>query len=131
MQPFDAVFLALVVMRFARRPHRWWLLSAAPLIAFAVRLAPLADFHLPTLALIAALLSAKSSPAAFLLMAPVYQDPLQAIFIAVLWTTLVVFFDALEERLDDDNIPSPIRGTPARLVVVGVLYHALFPMAFV
>lgn len=131
MQPFDAVFLALVVSCFASRPKRWWLVSAAPLIAFAVRLVPMADFHLPVLALVGLCLAAKSSPAAFLLVAPVYADPLQALYVAVLWTTLVLFFDTLEERLDDPNIPVRVRGTPIRLVTVGVLYFALFPVSFV
>lgn len=130
MQPFDAVFLALVAICFTQRPTRWWLVSTTPLIAFAVGLAPMAEFHLPVLVIIAVCLSAKSSPAAFLLIAPVYQDPLQAVFIAVLWTTSVLFFDTLEERLDDVNLPSRVRGAPIRLVTVGVLYHTLFPISF-
>ena len=130
MQPFDAVFLALVATCFTKRPTRWWLVSTTPLLAFAVGLAPIGDFHLPVLALVAWLLATKSSPAAFLLIAPVYQDPLQALFIAILWTTLVLFFDTMEERLDDLTIPSRVRGAPIRLVTVGVLYHTLFPISF-
>lgn len=131
MPPFDTVFLALAATCFAPRPGRWWLVSAAPVISFAVRLAPMHEYHILALALIALALSAKWSPAALLLVAPMYEDLLQALFVAVLWTTIVVLIDTLEERLDDEHIPSRIRGAPVRLVTLGVIYFTLSPLAFV
>ncbi len=131
MSSYDAMFLAVAAGLFSRRPKRWWLVGLAPVIAFASGLAPIGEFQIPVAALIACVVAPRFAAPALLMVLPAYASLATALVTGAVWLGLMVLVgDLAERRLDADTVPAVVRGTPARLFALAVLYYTLYPVMF-
>ncbi len=131
MRPYDAIFLALVASRCLDRPTRWWLVLAAPMLAYGLGdYLPLGRFAAPITALAAVALAPRWAPVSLLLVVPVYGSLIQSLGVAATWLGLDVVLDVLVTRIHDDAITPRLRGWPIRLLIVGVLYYTCLPLAW-
>ena len=131
MNPYDAVFMAFVASRCLERPKRWWLVLLAPLLAYGIGCyEPLGRFAAPVTALAAVALAPRWAPVSLLLVLPLYGTLIQSLVVAATWLGLDLVFDSLLVRLHDDAITPRLRGWPIRLLIVGVLYYTLLPIAW-
>ncbi len=131
MTPYDATFVALVASRCLDRPKRWWLVLLAPLLAYGIgSCEPLGRFSAPLTALVAVALAPRWAPVSLLLVAPVYGTLAQSVWAAATWLALDVLFEIPLERLRDEAIAPRLRGWPIRLLILGVLYYILLPLAW-
>jgi hypothetical protein len=131
MTPYDAVFVALVASRCLDRPKRWWLILLAPLLAYGIGSCDSLDrFAAPLTALAAVALAPRWAPVSLLLVVPVYGTLAQSLGIAATWLALDVLFEIPLTRLRDEAISPHLRGWPIRLLILGVLYYVLLPVAW-
>lgn len=130
MNPYDAVFLALAVGLFFKRPKGWWLAALVPAVALVTHWMPLGRFATPITAIIACLLVPRYAPVAVVLAIPIYQDPLDVFRTALLWLALSAVVKGLEDRCGDQLLDSPVRYRSAQLLSVAVLYYTLRPVVF-
>jgi hypothetical protein len=131
MTPYDAVFVALVASRCLDRPKRWWLVLLAPLLGYGLASWELLDsFAAPLAAFAAVALAPRWAPVSLLLVVPVYATFAQSVGTAAVWLALDVLFEILLVRLRDDAIAPHLRGWPVRLLILGVLYYTLLPVAW-
>jgi hypothetical protein len=130
MRPYDAVFLAVALGLFLTRPRRWWLAALAPAIALAAHELPLDRFATPVAAIAACLLVPRYAPVALVLAIPIYEGPADVLRAALLWLAVSALMEGLEDRLNNEVLPSQTRLMSARLVSVAVLYYTLLPVVF-
>lgn len=132
MRPYDAVFLALVASRSLDRPGRWWLVLLAPLLAHGIEgYEPLGRFATPLTALAAVALAPRWAPVSLLLAFPAYGTLVQTLGVAATWLGLDLVYAALLTRLRDDAVPPRLQGWPIRLLIIGMLYYTLLPIAWI
>ncbi|MDP6372181.1 MAG: hypothetical protein QF634_06690 [Vicinamibacterales bacterium] len=130
LSPHDAVFLALAATFFVERSAWWWWVTAVPVVAWLAALAPLGGFGLATLALVVCLPSPRFAPVAFLLALPDYASVLDAVVAGAAWLGATLLLDTFERRLSAPAVPERLRGVPARLLTVGVLYYVFQPVFY-
>jgi hypothetical protein len=131
MTPYDAIFVALVASRCLERPNRWWLVLLAPAFAYGIGCwEPMERFAAPMSAIAAVALAPRWAPVSLLLVIPVYETLAQAVGTAVVWVTLDALFDTILERLRHDAIAPRLQGWPIRLLILGILYYTLLPLAW-
>jgi hypothetical protein len=131
MTPYDAAFVALIASRCLDRPKRWWLILLVPLLAYGIGWCePLGRFEAPLTALFAVALVPRWAPVSLLLAVPEYGTLAQCFWVALTWLGLDVLFDVALERLRDEAIAPRLRGWPIRLLILGVLYYTLQPLAW-
>lgn len=131
MTPYDAIFVALIAGRCLERPNRWWFVLLAPVFAYGIgSWEPLDRFAEPAAAIVAVALAPRWAPVSLLLVVPVYETLAQAVGTAVVWVALDALFDTLLERLRNDEIAPRLQGWPIRLLILGILYYTLLPLAW-
>ncbi len=131
MTPYDAVFVALVASRCLDRPNRWWLVLLAPLLGYGMGCwEPLDRFAAPLTALAALALAPRWAPVSLLLVVPDYGTLAECVGTAATWLALDLLFDILLVRLREETIALRLRGWPVRLLLLGVLYYTLLPVAW-
>ena len=81
-------------------------------------------------ALAAVALVPRWAPVSLLLVVPVYATLAQSLWAAATWLALDVLFEIPLERLRDEAIAPRLRGWPIRLLILGVLYYILLPLAW-
>jgi hypothetical protein len=91
---------------------------------------PLGRFEAPLTALFAVALVPRWAPVSLLLAVPEYGSLAQCFWVALTWLGLDVLFDVALERLRDEAIAPCVRGWPVRLLILGVLYYTLQPLAW-
>jgi hypothetical protein len=129
--PFDAVFMALLASRCLDRPKRWWLVVLAPLLAYGIgECESLGRFAQPLMAMASLALAPRWAPVSLLLVLPNYESLSQSLVTAATWLCLDFLFESLLARLQDQAITPRLRGWPIRLLILGTLYYALFPLAW-
>lgn len=131
MTPYDAVFVALVASRCLDRPNRWWLVLLAPLLGYGFGCwEALNPFAAPLAALAALALAPRWAPVSLLLVVPDYETLAECVGTAAIWLALDGLFDILLVRLREEAIAPRLRGWPIRLLILGVLYYTLLPVAW-
>jgi len=130
MKPYDAVFLAVVVGLFLKRPRWWWLAALAPAFALAAHGMPLGRFATPVAAIAACLLVPRYAPVALVLTIPIYGDPIESFRAALLWLAVSTLMIGLEDRWAEEIRSSRVRRMSAQLLSVVVLYYTLLPVLF-
>jgi hypothetical protein len=130
MRPFDTVFMAIAVGQLSKLPRHWWLAAVAPVVSFVVHLTPFDRYEAPATALIVCLLVPKSAPSALLLAMPDYREALDVLVTALVWLGVTLLLRSLGDRLDESTVPERLRGLPARLFCLAVLYYTLLPVSY-
>ncbi len=136
MNPFDALFLAVAAERCSGSPgaKSGWvraLPALIPLASVAIRLLPAGSLAAPLVAVLAALAFPAQAPAALLLALPAYPDWSAAAQAGALWWLVGTLMNALEDRLEDAEMPARWRGLPARWLACAALYFALMPVELI
>lgn len=132
MRPYDAVFLAVLASRCVDRPRRWWLALLAPLVSYGIAACwPLERFAAPATALAALGLAPGFAPVSLLLAAPHYDSLVRCLATPLVWLAASVLFQGLADRLGDRAVAPRLSGWPVRLAILGVLYYALLPLAWI
>jgi len=130
MRPYDAVFLAVALGLFLKRPRLWWLAGLAPAVALAAHRIPLGPFATPVAVIAACLLVPRYAPVALVLAIPIYEGPWDVFCTVVLWFAVSALMEGLEDRFAEEVLLSRVRLVSARLLSVAVLYYTLQPVVF-
>jgi hypothetical protein len=128
--PYDAAFLALGAGVFLERSRRSWLVAFAPLLALVLGAMSLGHFHIPMTALVVCLLAPRHASIALILVIPAYGGLFDALRTSVLWLLGTVLVGGLGRKSDASEMAEPSGGTPARLLICGVLYFTLLPTSY-
>jgi hypothetical protein len=131
MNPYDAVFIALLASRCLNRPQHWWLVVLAPLLACVIgSYEPLGRLADPLTALLAVALAPRWAPVGLLLVLPEYSSLSQAIAAALAWLVLDTLFGSLLVRLREESVMPRLRGWPIQLLIIGILYYTFLPLVW-
>jgi hypothetical protein len=113
------------------RPKRWWLVLLAPLLGYGFgEFESLGRFAEPLAALAALALAPRWASVSLLLVLPGYESFTESLVAAATWFCLDLLFESLSARLRDEAITPRLQGWPIRLLILGVLYYTLLPLAW-
>lgn len=136
MRPIDTLFIILILSSFIRNPKKKYLISILPILAFVTSLInpympdSIENFILPFIAILACIISIELAPISLLLLLPDYSHFWEALMIPVVWFIITPLMKDLYARIDNEYLPSYIRGYPIRMISLGILYYIFYPLIY-
>ncbi len=137
MRPIDAIFIILIFSSYLKNSKQKYIISILPILLFTVSLissyipVSIESFVLPIIAIIACVICIELAPLSLLLLFTEYNHLWEAIMIPVLWFIIMLLIKNLNTRINDEYIPSYIRGFPIRIISLGILYYVFYPLFFI
>ena len=128
MEPFDVIFVCVVVGFFLDRPKSWRWMALVPLFKICLTQLPFDHLTIPIIAAIFCLVSLNYVTIAFLLALPQYNTFFEVITVSILWLTVCEIMDSLEERMHGQSLHWRLRGLPVKIITVAVLYLTFYPL---
>ncbi len=134
MRPIDTVFIILIFSSYLKDSKQKYFILILPLLAFMVSLfdgylpASMTSFVLPVLAILACVISRKLAPMSLLLLFAEYSHFWEVLMIPFLWYVVTVLMENLKDRIEEEYIPSYVRGFPIQIISLGILYHIFHPL---
>ncbi len=136
MRPLDALFIILVFSSYLKNSKQKYIISILPILAFAVSLlnayipASIESYVLPVMAILVCISCIELAPISLLLLFPDYNHLWEALMIPLLWFTITPLMENLNARINNEHIPSYIRGFPIRIFSLGILYYIFYPLLY-
>ncbi len=136
MRPIDTLFIILVFSFYLKNPKQKYIILILPILAFAVIFfnayipTSIAPFVLPIFAILACIISLELSPISLLLLFPEYNNLWEALMIPLFWYIITRLIENLNTRVNNEYIPSYIRGFPIRFITLGILYYIFYPLSY-
>lgn len=136
MRPLDIIFIILVFSSFLKNSKQKYLIVVLPILAFALSFwnayipVSIESFLLPIIAILACIISIELAPVSLLLLFPDYTHLWEALMIPFIWFMVTPLIQSLNSRIDNDYIPSYLRGFPIRMISLGILYFIFYPLLY-
>ena len=134
MRPIDTIFIILIFSSYLKNSKQKYFISILPILVFAVGListhipASIESFVLPIIAIITCVICVELAPLSLLLLLTEYNHLWEAVMIPLLWFSITPIMENLNSRINDEHIPSYIRGFPIRIISLGILYYVFYPL---
>ncbi len=136
MRPIDAIFIILVFSSYLKNSKQKYIISILPILVFALNLlnsyipSSIEPFILPAIAILVCIFSLELAPISLLLLFISYDHFWEALMIPLLWFIITPLMENLNTRINDEHIPSYIRGFPIRIISLGILYYIFYPLLY-
>lgn len=136
MRPIDTLFIILIFSSYLKNPKQKYIILILPILAFAVFFfnayipTSIGPFVLPVFAILACIISIELSPISLLLLFPEYNHLWEALMIPFLWLIITPLIKNLNARINDEHIPTYIRGIPICFITLGILYYIFYPLSY-
>ncbi len=136
MRPIDTLFILLLFSSYLNNSKKKYFISILPILAFTLSLSnayippSIASFVLPAMAILACIICIELAPLSLLLLFSDYTHFWEVLMIPFIWFLVTALLKNLNTRIDEESIPSDIRGFPIRLISLGILYHIIYPLIY-
>ncbi len=137
MRAIDTVFIIFIFSSYLKDSKQKYFMLILPLLAFIVGLfnanlpESIASFVLPVMAVLACVISVKLAPMSLLLLFAEYNHFWEVLMIPFLWYVVTVLMETLNDRIEEEYIPSYVRGFPIQIISLGILYHIFQPLLLI
>jgi ABC-type polysaccharide/polyol phosphate export permease len=137
MRAIDTIFIVLVLSSYLKNPKQKYFVTIIPILAFLIRFLnayipiSIEAFILPIIAIVACIICLELAPISLLLLFSDYNHLWEVLMIPLLWFIITPLMKNLESRLNEETIPSYIRGFPIRIISLGILYYIFYPLLFI
>ena len=137
MRPIDTIFIILAFSYFLKHPKQKYFISILPILVFLVSFlnayipASIEPFVIPIIAILICFSCLELAPVSLLLLFSDFENFWEALIIPIIWFLVTAIMKHLKTRIDDEYIPTSIRGLPIRIISLGILYSIFYPLSLI